>query len=246
MNSCARIAALPAVRVPGESFSIPPRCPMRRSPSDRYSSPVPRIVRNSFDRRSGGMNLPERLSAILFNNARPAGRAAGRTPSICRSTSLVPANFLAARAPMRRQLSRDNCYTPSETKDARLSHYRSRESERLPRGESARIMDCRSSFAPSYSLSQSIAARRTHGLHRSRRPRALRRTLCGAMNLPCRHPALKKRGRPRIDSEAVNVRLERWALDALDAWIAKQREPQLTRPAAIRRLLQKVLGTSEF
>jgi hypothetical protein len=67
------------------------------------------------------MNLSERLSAILFNSASPpAAPLAERYPFAGRH---LWANFLAARAPMRRQLSRDNCYTPSETKDARLSHY---------------------------------------------------------------------------------------------------------------------------
>jgi hypothetical protein len=46
-----------------------------------------------------------------------------------------------------------------------------------------------------------------------------------------------KRGRRRVDSEAVNVRLERPALDALDAYIASQPEPRPSRPQAIRDLL---------
>jgi hypothetical protein len=54
--------------------------------------------------------------------------------------------------------------------------------------------------------------------------------------------AKKKTGRPRVDSEAVNVRLERPALDVLDAWIAAQPEPRPTRPEAIRRILSQALG----
>jgi hypothetical protein len=34
------------------------------------------------------------------------------------------------------------------------------------------------------------------------------------------------------------VRLETDQFDALDAWIAKQKEPALTRPEAIRRLVE--------
>ena len=54
--------------------------------------------------------------------------------------------------------------------------------------------------------------------------------------------AKKKTGRPRVDSEAVNVRLERPALDALDAWIAAQPEPRPTRPDAIRLALRAWLA----
>jgi hypothetical protein len=52
----------------------------------------------------------------------------------------------------------------------------------------------------------------------------------------------RKLGRPRIDSEAVNIRLERRALDALDAWIASQPEPRPSRPEAIRRLLAEAFA----
>jgi len=51
----------------------------------------------------------------------------------------------------------------------------------------------------------------------------------------------KKTGRPRVDSEAVNVRLERPALDALDAWISAQPEPP-SRPEAIRLALRAWLA----
>jgi len=54
--------------------------------------------------------------------------------------------------------------------------------------------------------------------------------------------AKKKTGRPRVDSEAVNVRLERPALDALDAWIAAQPEPRPSRPEAIRLALRAWLA----
>lgn len=50
-----------------------------------------------------------------------------------------------------------------------------------------------------------------------------------------------KKGRPAVDSEAVNVRLDRAALLSLDAW--RKEQPDLpTRPEAIRRLLEKALG----
>jgi len=52
----------------------------------------------------------------------------------------------------------------------------------------------------------------------------------------------KKTGRPRVDSEAVNVRFMRQSLGALDAWIAGQPEPKPTRPEAIRRLVEKGLA----
>ena len=45
-----------------------------------------------------------------------------------------------------------------------------------------------------------------------------------------------KKGRPAVDSEAVNVRLERATLESLDAW--RKDQPDLpTRPEAIRRIL---------
>lgn len=47
-----------------------------------------------------------------------------------------------------------------------------------------------------------------------------------------------KKGRPKIDSEAVNVRFERTTLDNLDAWIAQNGPPYMTRPEAVRRLVQ--------
>jgi len=50
--------------------------------------------------------------------------------------------------------------------------------------------------------------------------------------------AKKKIGRPSVDSEAVNVRIERSMLDSLDAWIAAQPEPRPSRPEAIRLALK--------
>lgn len=51
----------------------------------------------------------------------------------------------------------------------------------------------------------------------------------------------KRTGRPRVDSEAVNVRMERPLLSALDAW--RREQPDLpTRPEAVRRLVEKALG----
>jgi hypothetical protein len=34
-------------------------------------------------------------------------------------------------------------------------------------------------------------------------------------------------------------------LDALDAWIAKQNDPELSRPAAIRRLVEEALAAKK-
>ena len=47
----------------------------------------------------------------------------------------------------------------------------------------------------------------------------------------------KKRGRPRTNPVAQHFTMPRELSDALDAWIAKQREP-VTRPEAIRRLVE--------
>jgi cytochrome c553 len=51
----------------------------------------------------------------------------------------------------------------------------------------------------------------------------------------------KRRGRPSTGGrrEGVMVRLEPDQFEALDAWIAKQKEPDdLSRPEAIRRLVE--------
>jgi hypothetical protein len=49
-----------------------------------------------------------------------------------------------------------------------------------------------------------------------------------------------KRGRPVTTGTGtvVGVRLLEQPLAAIDAWIAKQKEPELTRPEAIRRLVE--------
>lgn len=49
-------------------------------------------------------------------------------------------------------------------------------------------------------------------------------------------------GRPRVDSEAVSLRIRRPQLAKLDAWIAEQPKPRPSRPEAIRRLLEALLG----
>ena len=50
----------------------------------------------------------------------------------------------------------------------------------------------------------------------------------------------KKPGRPSTGGrrEGILVRLETDQFGALDGWIAKQKEPGLTRPGAIRRLVE--------
>ena len=47
--------------------------------------------------------------------------------------------------------------------------------------------------------------------------------------------AKNKIGRPKVDSEAVNARMERSQLNALDAWAAKQTDTP-SRPEALRRI----------
>jgi hypothetical protein len=50
----------------------------------------------------------------------------------------------------------------------------------------------------------------------------------------------KKRGRPSTGGrrEGILVRLEARQFDALDAWIKRQKELDLSRPEAIRRLVE--------
>ena len=50
----------------------------------------------------------------------------------------------------------------------------------------------------------------------------------------------KRRGRPVTTGKGtlVGVRLLDEPLASLDAWIGKQREPDLSRPEAIRRLIE--------
>ena len=46
-----------------------------------------------------------------------------------------------------------------------------------------------------------------------------------------------KIGRPPTGAESVHLRVLPDQYAAIDAWIAKQKEPDLTRPEAIRRLV---------
>jgi hypothetical protein len=50
----------------------------------------------------------------------------------------------------------------------------------------------------------------------------------------------KRRGRPVTTGTGttIGVRMLDDPLAALDAWIAKQKEPELTRPEAVRRLVE--------
>jgi hypothetical protein len=50
----------------------------------------------------------------------------------------------------------------------------------------------------------------------------------------------KRRGRPSTGGrrEGILVRLEPDQFEALDGWIMKQKEPDLSRPEAIRRLVE--------
>jgi hypothetical protein len=51
----------------------------------------------------------------------------------------------------------------------------------------------------------------------------------------------RKRGRPPTEATPVLVRVMPDQIERLDAWIAKQGEPDLGRPEAIRRLLDQTL-----
>jgi hypothetical protein len=54
----------------------------------------------------------------------------------------------------------------------------------------------------------------------------------------------KNLGRPKIDTEAINLRLPRDVIHAVDE--LRRAEPDLpTRPEMIRRMLQKILNLSE-
>src|SRR6266542_889098 len=58
--------------------------------------------------------------------------------------------------------------------------------------------------------------------------------------------APKKRGPPTTGKgEPILVRLQPAQLAALDAWIARQRDAQSSRPEAIRRLLEQALAVSQ-
>jgi hypothetical protein len=48
----------------------------------------------------------------------------------------------------------------------------------------------------------------------------------------------KTRGRPSTGAESVHLRILPDQSAAIDAWITKQKEPDLSRPEAIRRLVE--------
>jgi hypothetical protein len=48
----------------------------------------------------------------------------------------------------------------------------------------------------------------------------------------------KRRGRPPTGAESIHLRVLPDQSAAIDEWIAKQREPDLSRPEAIRRLVE--------
>jgi hypothetical protein len=48
----------------------------------------------------------------------------------------------------------------------------------------------------------------------------------------------KKIGRPPTGAESVHLRVLPAQSAEIDAWIAKQKEPNLSRPEAIRRLVE--------
>jgi len=59
------------------------------------------------------------------------------------------------------------------------------------------------------------------------------------MRKSIRDIAKKTRGRPKTTGLGTGVLVRMHdQLDELDAWIAKQKEPSLTRPEAIRRLVE--------
>lgn len=51
------------------------------------------------------------------------------------------------------------------------------------------------------------------------------------------NPRKKSRGRPAVDSEQVNLRVQRPVLDAIDAFAAEQNDTP-KRPEAIRRIIR--------
>jgi hypothetical protein len=51
-----------------------------------------------------------------------------------------------------------------------------------------------------------------------------------------------RKKRPPVTGTLVGVRLQPLPLGQLDAWIAKQGEPDLGRPEAIRRIVEPVLA----
>jgi hypothetical protein len=54
----------------------------------------------------------------------------------------------------------------------------------------------------------------------------------------------KARGRPATgQGTLLGVRLQPSLLEALDSWISKQKQPNLTRPEAVRQLIDAALTT---
>lgn len=56
----------------------------------------------------------------------------------------------------------------------------------------------------------------------------------------------KARGRPSTGAESVHLRVLPHQFAAIDSWIAGQKEPGLSRPEAIRRLLEIALLKSDL
>jgi hypothetical protein len=54
----------------------------------------------------------------------------------------------------------------------------------------------------------------------------------------------ERRPRPKGTGTPIVVRVQPPALDALDAWIARQPEPKPSRPEAVRRLVDRGLKAS--
>jgi hypothetical protein len=52
------------------------------------------------------------------------------------------------------------------------------------------------------------------------------------------------RGRPRTDWTAIGLTLQPRQLEKLDAWIEQQGEGELSRPEAVRRLLDQALAAA--
>lgn len=48
----------------------------------------------------------------------------------------------------------------------------------------------------------------------------------------------KRIGRPPVNAVPVMVRIPPAEIEPIDAWMAKQKEPDLSRPEAIRRLVR--------
>lgn len=57
--------------------------------------------------------------------------------------------------------------------------------------------------------------------------------------------AAKTVGRPRVDATPIMVKMPPAELAPLDAWIKAQADPNLTRPAALRRLATLGLARGE-